>query len=91
MGAGQSQRQRAPPASAPPSALRGTASQRGLLTPKEAQISGLLNADVPYKPIARTLDVSRSTVKWHLEKRFLSLSAASRRYAVDRVRLLGPL
>ena len=41
------------------------------------------------KLIARTLDVSNETVKWHLKNVFLKLSAGSRKHAIDRARLLG--
>ncbi len=76
---------------APTPAARGTAVQGGLLTPKEAEILGLLDANLPNKLIARTLDVSGDTVKWHLKNLFSKLNAASRRHAVDRARLLGLL
>ena len=39
--------------------------------------------------IARTLDISGETVKWHLKNLFQKLSAGTRRHAVDRARLLG--
>lgn len=75
----------------PPAAPSGTAGPGGLLTPKEAEILGLLNANLPNKLIARTLDISGDTVKWHLKNLFSKLNAASRRHAVDRARLLGLL
>lgn len=81
----------APAAVPPPTAPRGPASQGGLLTPKEAEILGLLNANFSNKLIARTLDVSGDTVKWHLKNLFAKLDAGSRRHAVDRARLLGLL
>jgi LuxR family maltose regulon positive regulatory protein len=41
------------------------------------------------KLIARTLDISNETVKWHLKNLYLKLSAGTRKHAVDRARLLG--
>lgn len=80
------------PAAVPlPQAQKTAAMQGGLLTPKEAQILGLLNSNLSNKLIARTLDVSGDTVKWHLKNLFSKLNAGSRRHAVDRARLLGLL
>ena len=45
----------------------------------------------PNKLIARTLEISDETVKWHMKNLFLKLSAGSRSHAVDRARLLGLL
>jgi len=60
-----------------------------LLTPKEAQILGLLATGLPNKSIARAAEVSGETVKWHLKNIYGKLSAGSRKHAVDRARLLG--
>lgn len=62
-----------------------------LLTTKETAILGLLGKGMPNKLIARSLDVSGETVKWHLKNVYLKLSVGSRRHAVERARLLGLL
>ena len=61
----------------------------GLLTPKEAHILSLLATGKANKEIARAMDISETTVKWHLRNVFFKLNAASRKHAVDRARLLG--
>lgn len=63
--------------------------RNGLLTSKEAEILNLLGKGMSNKLIARTLDVSGETVKWHLKNLYMKLSAGSRKHAVDRARLLG--
>jgi LuxR family maltose regulon positive regulatory protein len=60
-----------------------------LLTTKEAEVLDLLGKGLPNKAIARALDVSGETVKWHLKNLFVKLSAGSRRHAVERARMLG--
>jgi len=77
------------------SSSRSTTSQRppaplgGLLTPKEAEVLRLLNGGMSNKLIARTMDISDETVKWHLKNLFSKLSAGTRKHAVDRARMLG--
>jgi LuxR family maltose regulon positive regulatory protein len=61
----------------------------GLLTAKEAEVLQLLTNGLSNKLIARTMDISDETVKWHLKNLFSKLNAGSRRHAVDRARLLG--
>lgn len=61
----------------------------GMLTPKEAEILGLLDASRSNKEIARSMEVSDETVKWHLKNLYSKLDAGTRRHAVDRARLLG--
>jgi LuxR family maltose regulon positive regulatory protein len=63
--------------------------RNALLTSKEWEILQLLQNGMSNKQIARTLDVSGETVKWHLKNLFLKLSAGTRKHAVDRARLLG--
>ena len=63
----------------------------GLLTPKEAEVLGLLNSGMSNKLIAKTMDISDETVKWHLKNLFSKLNAGTRKHAVDRARLLGLL
>ena len=71
------------------SANPGALLRSGLLTPKEAEILGLLNNHMPNKLIARAMEISDETVKWHLKNLFSKLSAGTRKHAVDRARLLG--
>lgn len=81
---------RAAPIEAPRAATaRAGIVQGGLLTPKEAQILRLLDANMSNKTIARSMDISDETVKWHLKNLFSKLSAGTRKHAVDRARLLG--
>lgn len=72
----------------PPAMLRAP-SRNALLTSKESEILELLRKGMSNKQIARTLDVSGETVKWHLKNLFLKLSAGNRKHAVDRACLLG--
>lgn len=60
-----------------------------ILTSKESEVLDLLGKGLPNKAIARALDVSGETVKWHLKNLYAKLSAGSRRHAVDRARMLG--
>jgi LuxR family maltose regulon positive regulatory protein len=41
------------------------------------------------KLIARAMEISDETVKWHLRNLFAKLSAGTRKHAVGRARLLG--
>lgn len=61
----------------------------GLLTPKEAEVLRLLDGGMSNKLIAKTMDISDETVKWHLKNLFSKLNAGTRKHAVDRARLLG--
>jgi LuxR family maltose regulon positive regulatory protein len=72
-------------APAPPRRPAGPA----ILTSKESEVLGLLGRGLPNKAIARELDVSGETVKWHLKNLYTKLSAGSRRHAVERARMLG--
>jgi len=76
----------APAAAAPVAQASGAGA---LLTPKEARILGLLNSGMSNKGIARAMEISEQTVKWHLKNLFVKLSAPSRQHAVGRARLLG--
>lgn len=79
----------APPPPAAPAAPRATTVVGGLLTPKEAEVLKLLAAGLSNKLIARTMDISDETVKWHLKNLFAKLSAGTRKHVVDRARMLG--
>lgn len=56
------------------------------LSPRETEIVGLLGQALSTKSIARVLDVSAGTVKWHLKKVYAKLGACSREQAVLRAR-----
>lgn len=76
--------------SAPVTASQDSAhGYRGLLTAKESEVLHLLQKGMSNKLIARNLDISAETVKWHLKNLFMKLSAGTRRHAVDRARMLG--
>jgi len=60
-----------------------------MLTAKESEVLNLLGRGLPNKAIARVLDVSGETVKWHLKNVFVKLSASSRSHALERARMLG--
>jgi len=60
-----------------------------MLTSKESEVLDLLGKGLPNKAIARALDVSGETVKWHLKNLYVKLSAGSRRPAVERAKMLG--
>jgi LuxR family maltose regulon positive regulatory protein len=81
--------QPAVPVPAPAAAPAVAAGAGALLTPKEAHILGLLNSGMSNKGIARAMEISEQTVKWHLKNLFVKLSAPSRQHAVGRARLLG--
>ncbi|MCK9685055.1 LuxR C-terminal-related transcriptional regulator [Scleromatobacter humisilvae] len=59
------------------------------LTPKERSILLLLARNFSNKEIAKSIDVSDETVKWHLKNLFNKLDAGSRKHAVTRARSLG--
>ena len=59
------------------------------LTPKERSILLLLARNYSNKEIAKAIDTSDETVKWHLKNLFNKLGAASRKHAVTRARTLG--
>jgi LuxR family maltose regulon positive regulatory protein len=75
----------------PPSSATGSAPHPrcGPLTPKESEVLALLDKGMSNKLIARAMDISDETVKWHVKNLFLKLSAGTRKHAVDRARLLG--
>ena len=74
----------------PPRVPQHASPQRcGPLTPKETEVLSLLDKGMSNKLIARAMDISDETVKWHLKNLFLKLSAGNRKHVVDRARLLG--
>jgi LuxR family maltose regulon positive regulatory protein len=76
-------------APSPPTSVRSRAARSPILTSKESEVLDLLGKGLPNKAIARALDVSGETVKWHLKNLYVKLSAGSRRHAVERARMLG--
>ena len=88
---GRPARREAAPPPAWPAVERQLLVRNGVLTSKETEVLGLLARGLSNKAIARILDVSGETVKWHLKNLFQKLSATTRKHAVDRARLLGLL
>ncbi len=79
-----------PPAEEPAAAVHAKATaRRGPLTGKEAEVLAQLAHGMTNKQIARALDISDETVKWHVKNLCGKLSAGTRRHAVERARLLG--
>lgn len=60
-----------------------------LLTLKEREILSLLVKNMTNKEIARVMDISEETVKWHLKNVFGKLNAFNRKHAVARAKLIG--
>ncbi|MGY6270984.1 LuxR C-terminal-related transcriptional regulator [Achromobacter denitrificans] len=56
------------------------------LSPREAEIARLLAQNLPNKKIARALDLSLNTVKWHLKNVYGKLGASGRDDVMDRLR-----
>ncbi|HTA66210.1 MAG TPA: LuxR C-terminal-related transcriptional regulator, partial [Xanthomonadaceae bacterium] len=71
------------------SASRPASNRCGPLTAKESEVLALLDKGMSNKEIARAMDISDETVKWHVKNLFLKLSAGTRKHVVDRARLLG--
>ena len=82
-------RWRSSPASCAPAAAPGSSAGARTLTPKERSILLLLARNFSNKEIAKSIDVSDETVKWHLKNLFNKLEAGSRKHAVTRARTLG--
>lgn len=59
------------------------------LSPREAEIVQLLLQAMPNKKIARVLDLSLDTVKWHLKNCYGKLGVSGRDEVVERMRDLG--
>ena len=69
-------------------AMPGTA---GPLSPRERDVIELLGRALSVKSIARELDLSAGTVKWHLKNVYGKLDAVSREDALAKARTLGIL
>ena len=59
-------------------------SPRGLLTPRELEILNAIGEGLSNKEVARRLDISAHTVKFHLEAVFAKLDARTRSEAVAK-------
>jgi LuxR family maltose regulon positive regulatory protein len=57
-----------------------------VLSPREGEIVQLLLQNLPNKKIARALDLSLDTVKWHLKNVYGKLGASGRDDVVERLR-----
>ena len=66
-----------------------SAQQGGVLTPKESEVLALLARNLSNKEIGRAMDVSETTVKWHVKNLFFKLDAGTRKQVVQRARILG--
>jgi DNA-binding NarL/FixJ family response regulator len=67
--------------------------ERTLLTPREIEVLTAVSNGLTNKEIARELDISRHTVKFHLESLMRKLGVSSRAEAVSksmRMKLLAP-
>jgi len=62
---------------------------RGTLTPREVEVLALVGEGLSNKAIARRLEISAHTVKYHLEAVFAKLAVRSRAEAVTRGLRLG--
>lgn len=66
-----------------------TAPGTDLLTARERDVLNLLAKALSMKGIARALDLSPGTVKWHLKNVYGKLGASSREDALAKARVLG--
>ncbi|WP_340529825.1 helix-turn-helix transcriptional regulator, partial [Cupriavidus necator] len=83
-----------PGASASPAPSPAPAAQLArlaTLSEREQEVLGLLAQAMPNKKIARILNVSLDTVKWHLRNVYAKLEVTGRDEAVARLRDAGAL
>ncbi|MDM0044523.1 LuxR C-terminal-related transcriptional regulator [Variovorax dokdonensis] len=79
-----------PPAPAAPKEPPRLLVGRGMvLTPKEREVLELLARNLSNKEIGRALQVSETTVKWHVKNLLAKLDAGTRKEVVVRARILG--
>ena len=57
------------------------------LTARELEILELLGTGLSVKGVARELDISPGTVKWHVKNLYYKLGASSREDALSKARL----
>lgn len=69
----------------------GTVEAAGLLSPREAEILALLDEGLSNKAIARRLDITEPTVKFHLKNLFGKLGVSRRTLALSVARTSGLL
>jgi len=60
-----------------------------VLSPREAEIAQLLQQNLSNKRIARALDLSLDTVKWHLKNVYVKLGASGRDEVLELLRRQG--
>ena len=78
-----------PPAAAPRPGARSTPSMA--LTPKEREVLELLARNLSNKEMGLALQVSETTIKWHVKNLFAKLDGGTRKQVVQRARILGLL
>ena len=71
--------------------VSGTVQAAGLLSPREGEILALLDEGLSNKAIARRLDVTEPTVKFHLKNLFGKLGVSRRTLALSVARTSGLL
>jgi Response regulator containing a CheY-like receiver domain and an HTH DNA-binding domain len=69
--------------------MAGTDGALGLLSERENEVLNLLALALPNKKIARVMDVSLDTVKWHLKNIYRKLDVSGRDGAVAKMRDLN--
>jgi LuxR family maltose regulon positive regulatory protein len=79
----------AQPASASAAAHEDSALASGILSQREREVVALLSRALSTKSIARVLNLSSGTVKWHLKNIYAKLNAAAREDALAKARALG--
>ena len=77
--------------SAPHIHRQGNANREPSLSERELQILQLIAQGQANKEIARSLDISAETVKWHLKNLFCKLHVTSRIQAITRAQKLNVL
>ena len=74
-----------------PQAMAGAETEDMLLSPRELEILRMISQAYSNKSVARALNCSANTVKWHLKNIFSKLDASSREDAVVKARRLNLL
>jgi len=79
----------AQPVSASPPIPADGAPASGILSQRECEVVALLSKALSTKSIARVLNLSSGTVKWHLKNIYAKLNAVAREDALAKARTLG--
>jgi LuxR family maltose regulon positive regulatory protein len=79
----------AQPVSASPPIRADDAPAPGILSQRECEVVALLSKALSTKSIARVLNLSSGTVKWHLKNIYAKLNAVAREDALAKARTLG--